>query len=83
MEDLHKMKKSFIERFESALSLIGKDLTKELEDKYLVDEEVFLSNAFNLSIKLVKMKEVSPEDKKKCKDFLNCFYYIDEIKSIM
>ena len=83
MEDLHKMKKSFIERFESALSLIGKDLTKELEHKYLVDEEVFLSNAFNLSTKLVKMKEVSPEDKKKCKDFLNCFYYIDEIKSIM
>ena len=83
MEDLHKMKKSFIERFESALSLIGKDLTKELEDKYLVDEEVFLSNAFNFSTKLVKMKEVSPEDKKKCKGFLNCFYYIDEIKSIM
>ena len=83
MEDLHKIKKSFIERFESALSLIGKDLTKELEDKYTVDKEVFLSNAFDLSTKLVKMKEVNLEDKKKCKEFLDCFYYLDEIKSIM
>ena len=56
MEDLHKMKKSFIERFESTLSLIGKNLTKELEDKYSVDEEVFLTNAFNLCFKLVKME---------------------------
>ena len=83
MEYLHKMKKSFIESFEKALSLIGKDLTKELEDKYLVDEEVFLSNAFNLASKLVKMEEVSQEDKNKCKEFLNCFYYLDKIKSIM
>lgn len=83
MEDLHKIKKSFIERFESALSLIGKDLTKELEDKYLVDEEVFLTHAFNLTSKLFKMEEVSQEDKNKCKEFLDCFYYLDEIKSIM
>ena len=83
MEDLHKMKKSFIERFESTLSLIGKDLTKELEDKYLVDEEVFLTNAFNLCTKLVKMEEIIPEVEKKCKEFLKCFYYLDEIKSIL
>ena len=83
MEDLHKMKKSFIERFESTLSLIAKDLTKELEDKYLVVEEVYLTNAFNLSTSLVKMGEVSQEDKNKCKEFLDCIYYIDEIKSIM
>ena len=49
MEDLHKMKKSFIKSFEKSLSLIGKDLTKELKDKYLVDEEVFLTHAFNLT----------------------------------
>ena len=83
MENLYKMKKIFTERFESTLSLIGKDLNKELEDKYKVDEKVYLSNAFNLCIKLVKMEEVTPEDKKKCKEFLNCFYYLDEIKSIL
>ena len=82
MEDLHKMKKSFIERFESTLSLIGKDLTKELEDKYLVDEEVFLTNAFNFCTKLIKMKEITLEDEKKCKEFLDCFYYLEEIKSM-
>ena len=83
MENLYKMKKIFTERFESTLSLIGKDLNKELEDKYKVDEKVYLSNAFNLCTKLVKMEEVTPEDKKKCKEFLNCFYYLDEIKSIL
>ena len=82
MEDLHKMKKSFIERFESTLSLIGKDLTKELEDKYLVDEEVFLTNAFNFCTKLIKMKEITLEGEKKCKEFLDCFYYLEEIKSM-
>ena len=82
MEDLHKIKKSFIESFESTLSLIGKDLIKELEDKYLVDEEVFLTNAFNLCFKLVKNEGITPGDKKKCKEFLDCFYYLDEIKSI-
>ena len=83
MEQLHKMKKSFIERFESALSLIGKDLIKELEDKYLVNEEVFLTNSFNLCNKLIKMEEITPEDKNKCQEFLKCFYYLDEMKSIM
>ena len=82
MEGLHKMKKSFIERFESTLSLTGKDLTKELEDKYLVDEDLFLTNAFNFCTKLIKMKEITPEDKKKCKEFLDCFYYLEEIKSM-
>ena len=67
MEDLHKMKKRFIERFESTLSLVGKNLTKEFEDKYLVDEEVFLTNAFNICFKLVKMEGITPEDEKKCK----------------
>lgn len=75
MEDLHKMKKSFIERFESTLSLTGKDLTKELEDKYLVDEEVLLTNTFNLCTKLIKMGGITPEDEKKCEEFLDCFYY--------
>ena len=82
MENLHKMKKSFIERFESTLSLIGKNLTKELEDKYSVDEEVFLTNAFNLCFKLVKMEGITPEDEKKCKEFLDCFYFLEEIKSM-
>ena len=63
------MKKSFIESFESTLSLIGKDLTKELEDKYSVDEEVFLTNAFNLCFKLVKMEGITPEDKRSVKNF--------------
>ena len=82
MEDLHKLKKSFIERFESTLSLIGKNLTKELEDKYSVDKEVFLTNAFNICFKLDKMEGITPEDKKKCKEFLDCFYYLDEMKSL-
>ena len=69
MEDLHKMKKSFIERFESTLSLTGKDLTKELEDKYLVDEDLLLTNAFNFCTTLIKMEEITPEDKKSVKSF--------------
>ena len=82
MEDLHKLKKSFIERFESTLSLIGKNLTKELEDKYLIDKELYITNSFNLCFKLVKMEGITPEDKKKCKEFLDYFYYLEEIKSM-
>ena len=83
MEDLHKMKKIFIKRFESALSLIGKDLIKEMEDKYLVDEKVSITNSFNLCNNLIKMKKITPEDEKKCKEFLKNFYYLDEMKSIL
>ena len=83
MEDLHKMKKKFIKRFESSLSLIGKDLIKDMEDKYLVDEEVFITNTFNLCNNLIKNKKITPEDEKKCKEFLNFFYYLDEMKSIL
>ena len=46
MEDLHKIKKSFIENFESILSLKGKNLTKELEDKYLIDKKLYIIKCF-------------------------------------
>ena len=55
-----------------------------MEEKYLIDdEEIFLTNAFNTCTKLVKRTDITKEDKNKCKEFLNCFYYLDEMKSIV
>ena len=81
MENLQKMKKNFTEDFEVALSLEGQKIIKELENKYLYDVELTITNSFNICSKLVKM-DISPEDKKKCEDFLRYFYYLDEMKSI-
>ena len=82
MEDIYRLKKSFIKHFESTLISTGKDLTKEFENKYRIDEQIFLDYALNLCNKLVKMEGVSSEDEKKCKEFIKSFYYLDEIKSM-
>ena len=77
MEDLHRMKKNFIVDFESKLSFVGKKLTKELENRYMVDRELVNNNYFNIFFKLDKMENLNLEDKKKIKDFINLFYYLE------
>ena len=67
---------------EGTETLIGKNLTKELEDKYLIDKELYITNSFNICFKFVKMEGITPEDKKKCKEFLDYFYFLDEMKSM-
>ena len=82
MEELNRMKKDFIVHFESKLSFVGKKLTKELENKYIVDRELINNNYFNICFRLDKMENVNLEDKKKIKDFINLFYYVENLKSM-
>ena len=82
MEELLRMKKKFIVDFESKLSFVGKKLTKELENRYIVDRELVNNNYFNICFKLDKMENVNLEDKKKIKDFINLFYYLENLKSM-
>lgn len=82
MEELRILKKSFVKHFENTLTSVGKDLVKELETKYSIDDQVCLDYAINLCNKISKMEGVSAEDEKKCQEFLKSFYYLDEIKSM-
>ena len=82
MEELRNLKKSFIKNFETTLSSVGKDLVKEMEQKYSIDDQVCLDYAINLCQKISKMEGVSAEDEKKCQEFVKSFYYLDEIKSL-
>ena len=83
MEELRNLKKSFIKNFETTLSSVGKDLVKELEEKYTIDDQVCLDYAMSLCHKISKMEGVSAEDEKKCQEFIKIFYYLDdEIKSL-
>ena len=65
MEELLRMKKKFIVDFESKLSFVGKKLTKELENSYIVKRELINNNYFNICLRLDKMENVNLEDKKK------------------
>ena len=82
MEELRNLKKRFVKHFENTLTSVGKDLVKELEEKYSIDDQVCLDYAINLCQKISKMEGVTAEDEKKCHDFLKSFYYLDEIKSL-
>lgn len=82
MEELRNLKKKFVKHFETTLSSVGKDLVKELEAKYSIDDQVCLDYAISLCQKISKMDGVSDEDEKKCQDFIKSFYYLDEIKSL-
>ena len=82
MEELRNLKKNFVKHFETTLSSVGKDLVKELEAKYSIDDQVCLDYAISLCEKISKMDGISAEDEKKCQDFLKSFYYLDEIKSL-
>ena len=82
MEELRNLKKSFVKHFENTLASVGKDLVKELEEKYSIDDQVCLDYAINLCNKISKMEGVSAEDEKNCHEFLKSFYYLDEIKSL-
>ena len=82
MEEIRALKKNFIKNFETTLSSVGKDLVKELEQKYSIDDQVCLDYAINLCQKISKMEGVSAEDEKKCQEFVKSFYYLDEIKSL-
>ena len=82
MEELRNLKKSFIKNFETTLSSVGKDLVKELEEKYTIDDQVCLDYAMSLCHKISNMEGVSAEDEKKCQEFIKNFYYLDEIKSL-
>ena len=82
MEDLRNLKKNFVKHYETTLSSAGRDLVKEMEQKYSVDNSICLDYVMSLCHKIVKMDGVSEEDEKKCQDFINFFYYLDEIKSL-
>ena len=82
MEDIRALKKNFIKKFETTLSSLGKDLVKEMEQKYSIDDQICLDYAMSLCHKITKMEGVSAEDEKKCQDFIKIFYYLDEIKSL-
>ena len=82
MEDLRNLKKNFVKHYETTLSSAGRDLVKEMEQKYSVDNSICLDYAMSLCHKIVKMDGVSEEDEKKCQDFIKFFYYLDEIKSL-
>ena len=82
MEELRTLKKSFVKHFETTLTSVGKDLVKELETKYSIDDQVCLDYAINLCNKISKMEGISAEDEKKCQECLKSFYYLDEIKSL-
>ena len=78
MEELRNLKKSFVKNFETTLSSAGKDLVKEMEQKYSIDDQICLDYALSLCHKLVKMDGVSAEDEK-CQEFIKIFYYLDDI----
>ena len=82
MEEIHALKKKFIKNFETTLSSLGKDLVKEMEEKYSIDDQICLDYAMSLGHKITKMEKVSAEDEKKCHEFIKIFYYLDEIKSL-
>ena len=82
MEELRNLKNSFIKNFETTLSSVGKDLVKEMEVKYTIDDQICLDYAISLCHKISKMEGVSAEDEKKCQEFVKSFYYLDEIKSL-
>ena len=82
MEELRKLKKNFIKHFETTLSSVGKDLVKEMEEKYSIDDEICLDYAMSLCGKIEKMEGVNAEDEKKCQEFVKSFYYLDELKSM-
>ena len=73
MEELRNLKKSFIKNFETTLSSVGKDLVKEMEQKYSIDVQICLDYAMNLCHKISKMEGVSAEDEKKCQEFIKIF----------
>ena len=50
MEELRILKKSFVKNFENTLTSAGKDLVKELEEKYSIDDQVCLDYAINLCL---------------------------------
>ena len=82
MEELRNLKKSFIKNFETTLSSVGKDLVKEMEQKYSIDDQTYLDYVLSLCHKIPKMEGVSSEDENKCQEFIKIFYYLDEIKSL-
>ena len=82
MEEIHALKNNFIKNFETTLSSLGKDLVKEMEEKYSIDDQICLDYAMSLCHKITKMEGVSAEDEKKCQEFIKIFYYLDEIKSL-
>ena len=82
MEEINALKKNFIKNFETTLSSLGKDLVKEMEQKYSIDDQICLDYAMSLCHKITKMEGVSAEDEKKCQEFIKIFYYLDEIKSL-
>ena len=82
MEELRSIQKNFIKNFETTLSSVGKDLVREMEQKYSIDDQICLDYAMSLCHKLTKMEGVSAEDEKKCQEFIKIFYYLDEIKSL-
>ena len=82
MEEIRALKKNFVKKFETTLSSVGKDLVKELEQKYSIDDQICLDYAMSLCHKITKMEGVSAEDEKKCQEFIKIFYYLDEIKSL-
>ena len=82
MEELRNLKKNFIKNFETTLFSVGKDLVKEMEEKYSIDDQICLDYAMSLCHKIAKMDGVSAEDERKCQEFIKIFYYLDEIKSL-
>ena len=82
MEEIRALKKNCVKKFESTLSSVGKDLVKEMEQKYSIDDQICLDYAMSLCHKIAKMDGVSAEDEKKCQEFIKIFYYLDEIKSL-
>ena len=81
MEELRNLKKSFVKNFETTLSSVGKDLVKEMEEKYSIDSELCIDHAMRLCHMIKKVDGVSAEDEKKCQEFIKIFNYLDEIKS--
>ena len=81
MEELDKLKKSMIDRYEMALALIGDEICKEIDSKVPDDLELMRKKAICYCDFLKCKKDISDEQlKEKCLKYLNYVIYYQRLK---
>ena len=81
MEDLIRLKRDFINTFESKLCYVGKKFVKELESRYHVDKQLINNHIYDICFKLEQSDSTSQEDRNKIKKFMKLYYYLENMKS--
>ena len=79
MEELDKMKKDIIDRYEMALALNGDEICKEIDSILSDDLELMMVKASCYCVFYIDRIDANKELKKKCQDYLDNLRYYERI----